>query len=465
MFLLTGLTSASVLKNDERISEKQYIIKPINPMAPRNDVLTEKDEDIFTLSETEEIKPIWAKYWDRTDYEEEVDHGKNKFDTGYDSAIDEQNGYIYISGYGQGFLKNGNQYIDYLLLKYDLDGKLQWYKILGSVGLPISGTCVVCVDNDGYIYVAYPNENNKIVLSKYNQNGDEIWAKIWTGRNFDFVFSIVESKGFIYLTGATSTSTRFCDFDVFLLKYDAEGNKIWERTWTGGKDIEDWGFSVITYTTEGKEYIYVAAVSDPIDENDDGDIILLKYDTNGEIQWQKTYNMDLWDIPTSIAIHANYLYVTGVTGVVHQIYNVFLLKYDLDGNQVWSEPKIWGEYDENIPHRIIIDDNYIFVSGMVGIDYSIGIIPILLLLKYDLNGELVFAKTWQSHSEGHGIESYNGYLYISGNSQSKVLLLKCNYDGSRSRSKSVNLAFFNLLERYPLLAKFLSIFIRPLNLI
>ncbi|GAI21421.1 unnamed protein product, partial [marine sediment metagenome] len=95
----------------------------------------------------------------------------------------------------------------------------------------------IALDSSGNIYItgataSYGAGSFDVVLLKYNSSGNLQWSKIWGGPNNDTGDGIaLDNLGNIYITGATSYETNLDD--VFLLKYDSSGNLLWNKTWGG----------------------------------------------------------------------------------------------------------------------------------------------------------------------------------------------------------------------------------------
>lgn len=77
---------------------------------------------------------------------------------------------------------------------------------------------------------------NQIFLLKYDKSGQLIWSSVWGGSGSELTRSVGlgNDSSFIYVAGSTSSYGNG-DFDVVLLKYDQNGNQLWAKTWGGAK--------------------------------------------------------------------------------------------------------------------------------------------------------------------------------------------------------------------------------------
>lgn len=428
MLLLTNITVLSTLGMETSLPKTSYNF---------NQTLPGEHKTINTLNigkiplAKPTLKP-WLYRWDRTDYDPETNPEDFHYNYWFESAIDEENDLIYFSGCCAGNLTNGEVYCDNVLLQYNLDDLKkdpdvdpQWFANLGERVDNYYGSCVVCIyDND--VYVSYTNKQNEIELVKYNQNGEEVWSEPKICTYSGAAFSITSDQGFIYITGFTNCNGWYSD--LFLFKYDTDGNKIWNVTWNNnatGDDVINVGYSVVV----NNDCVYIAGYG--------GfryylDAVLLKYNTDGVLQSEKTWDVSAdFDetLALSMEIYEDSLYIAGFLNPGSGPSTVFVSRYDLDFKEVWT--KCWYDLTTNAP-SLTVDEDSIFVSYVYIKNYG----AIFLLLKYDLNGKLVFSKWWSNYASSHlgSIESYDGYLYLSGTTgyydyKFDAIVLKCDYSG------------------------------------
>lgn len=270
-------------------------------------------------------------------------------------AIDSTN--IYVAGYTWSYGTESAAFVQ----KYDFNGNLLWCKVLNYGSFNASGANSVTL-NGQYIYVAgfewsivsYGVGIDKALILKYNKNGDMLWNKTWGISSVNFAFSIAVDSTNLYVAGDTTNYTNGRD-DVFILMCDSDGNPVWNRTWGG--NLNDNALSIALNNTNifvvGRTMSYSIGV---------GDVFLLKYDFNGNFLWNKTWGGAQDDWATSIKLDSTNIYVAGVTncsGAGNG--DVSILKYDLNGNLVWN--KTWGGGGEDEAWSIAIDTAHIYITG------------------------------------------------------------------------------------------------------
>lgn len=240
------------------------------------------------------------------------------------------------------------------------------------------------------------------------------WAETWGGSNDDWAMGIDVYDGNIYVAGIS-------DGKAILLKYDDDGNLIWNRTWAGEGTAGAGDLAV-----QGN-YIYVTGST----AGQSADVFLLKYDTEGTLIWAKTWGGGGEDMAKGIAISNDYIYLCGTTGSFGALSgDILLLKYDMEGNLIWY--KIWGGKEREEGNRIVVDGNEIYISGVTA-SYGQGGDDVVFL-KYDINGNLAWRRTWGGDDTdwGVGIDEMEDYIYIAGYTysyQPHVLILKYDKDG------------------------------------
>ncbi len=243
-----------------------------------------------------------TKIWDRT-------IGGSNLDAGYGITTD-SSGNIYVTGYT--YIEADAQGRNIWTIKYDSDGTKIWDKIIGSIGGWTGDTGYgITTDSSGNIYVTgdtyVDGQGRNIWTIKYDSDGTKIWDKTIGGSDVDAGRGITtDSLGNIYVTGYTK-SFGAGDYDIWTIKYDSDGTKIWDKT-IGGSDV-DYGRGI---TTDSSGNIYVTGYTQSFGEG--GDIWAIKYDSDGNQLWNKTIGGSSYDIGYGItADSSGNIYVVGDT--------------------------------------------------------------------------------------------------------------------------------------------------------
>ncbi|MFZ8835380.1 MAG: hypothetical protein ACO2O5_14485, partial [Candidatus Caldipriscus sp.] len=190
----------------------------------------------------------------------------------------------------------------------------------------------------GYIVASYTlsfGAGGDILLIKTDENGNIIWAKTYGGTNEDRAYSVQQTSGGGYIVAGYTGSFGASVNDILLIKMDADGNVEWAKIYGG--TYNERAYSV--QQTSGGGYI-VAGYTNSFDESYESydDIFLIKTDANGNVQWAKTYGGTNWDEARSVQQTSDGGYiVAGHTGSIFADYDILLIKTDADGNVEWAK--------------------------------------------------------------------------------------------------------------------------------
>jgi hypothetical protein len=121
----------------------------------------------------------------------------------------------------------------------------------------------------------------------------------------------VDDSGNVYVTGASYSAET--DYDYLTIKYSSDGDTLWARTYNG--PINDWDFSwAIALDKSGN--VYVSGVSLRIDAYPHiYDLATLKYNSEGELLWIRRDKGPSWgDLHPDLAIDdSGNVYVAGAS--------------------------------------------------------------------------------------------------------------------------------------------------------
>ncbi len=110
-------------------------------------------------------------------------------------------------------------------------------------------------------------------ILKLDATGDIIWQKTYGGNDLERCGVIQQIADGGYIVAGYTYSFGAGEYDIWILKLDSEGNISWQKTYGGsGNDYT----RSIQQTTDGG---YIVA----------GSSYILKLDVNGNISWQRTY--------------------------------------------------------------------------------------------------------------------------------------------------------------------------------
>lgn len=282
---------------------------------------TDNCDLLFFTTDLHSGETGWTFVWDQGYGYEEVD-GISLHPDG-----------IYLTGWSVG---NGTK-VDVLVMKIDYSGKLIWQNTWGGIGARDDHQDGHIVVDDSMIYVSglYNGTPNlgwegSALLAKFDKNNGNFVDSLTYGRqdtwsNAENALGMTSDGIFLYVTGYTTTSLN--NWDIFVGKFDKNLNQIWYKTWGGSSDAES--ARAISVVSDGS--IYIGGTTKSYG-NGNSDMVLLKFDSSGNLQWYKTWGKNLDDHALDIHIHGNHLYMTGRSNSFHpnQKSDAVLLKIEID---------------------------------------------------------------------------------------------------------------------------------------
>lgn len=267
-----------------------------------------------------------------------------------------------------------------------------------------------------------PNEQGKLKLS----NGIDQWISTWGGNSYETSLGItMDSSDNIYITGFTYSFGEGSQ-DMFLIKYNSSGNLLWNKTWGGIASDAGHGIAV-----DSKDNIYVTGQTESFGAGN-VDMFLVKYNNSGKQLWNKTWGDMESQYGREIAVDlSDDIYITGSGGNM-----MFIVKYNNSGEQMWN--CTWGQDYHAHGYEIVVDSfGDIYISGFTDTTNSTGI----FLVKYTKEG----AYLWNTTRDLEFLDNYYGYgmaidslnnLYIACNLRSTtpdalfdLMLIKYNLYG------------------------------------
>ena len=210
-------------------------------------------------------------------------------------------GYMVVGGssstdiFGQ---SNHGNYDGYIL-KLNANGVVLWERLVGGSGFDFPYS-IRQTDDGGYMVVGYSNSTDipgqtyhggewDVYILKLNADGDVLWQRLVGGSGFDQAASCQPTSdgGYIVLGWTESTDipgqTNHGSFDGYIIKLNADGDVLWQRLVGGlGFDIACWSTPM-----NGGGWM-VVGWSSSLDipgqtyHGGSGDVYILRLNANGE---------------------------------------------------------------------------------------------------------------------------------------------------------------------------------------
>jgi outer membrane protein OmpA-like peptidoglycan-associated protein len=313
-----------------------------------------------------------------------------------------------------------------------------WTQIFG--GEEIDQSFSIIEISDGYIIVGWTHShgsgNSDVWLIKTDLNGNKVWDKTYGGKERDRGLSVKKTNDSGYIIVGYTESFGNGLFDLWLLKTDKNGNEEWNNTFGGGD--YDYGLAVQQTKDEGFIITGYTSSSGPPNSN----AWLIKSDKNGNKQWDKIFGGINCESGFSLLeLNNGYIFAGYVESFGNGDYDSWAIRTDFSGNIIWN--KTYGGQDLDITRTIrqTSDGNFI----MAGWTESFGNgNEDVWLFKIDQNGEMIWSKTYGGELNDGAYSIYptedNGYI-IAGytNSLTKlsdIYLIKTDENGLKEWEKT-----------------------------
>lgn len=368
------------------------------------------------------------------------------------------------------------------LTKYDTAGNVQWLKGASSKSRSKSNSVAADLTGNSYITGGFGYCGNPIIffdsdtlknsggsdifLVKYDASGKVVWARNGGGTANEEGACVAVSKTddrSVYVTGKFNSDTltfesysiqSHATYNYYLVKYDSAGSVQWLEGATGSSDNAGLG---VTTDAEGNVYVTGYFLSDTIIFDSDtiyhnnADIFIVKYDANGNVAWAKSVGGDASDYANSITADAqNNIYITGSFASSFVTFdsdtltnsgstNLFIAKFDTDGNTLWAKKS--GGTENDIGYAITTDasGNVIITGGFSSPSISFDTITLYppesdcspytcnpgFIAEFDPSGIVIFATAISSGGDdrsGIACGAYNDF-YVCNDFMDTVFVL------------------------------------------
>jgi uncharacterized delta-60 repeat protein len=336
-----------------------------------------------------------------------------------------------------GYIVAGSTGSDFLIIKLDSSGNIQWSRAIGGTNSDIARSIQQTSDG-GYIVAGFTNSfgagNYDVLIIKLNSSGNIQWSRAIGGIGYDEAYSIQQTSDGGYIVAGYTGSFGAGGYDVFIIKLDSSGNIQWSRA-IGGTNIDIANSIQQTsdggYIVAGDTYSFGAGA---------WDVFIIKLDSSGNIQWSRAIGRTNSDGAYSIQQTSDGGYI--VAGSTDSFgaggHDVLIIKLNSSGNIQWSRA-IGGTNSDGARSIQQTSDGGYIVAGLTR-SFSSGGLD-FFIIKLDSSGNIQwsraiggtndeYAYSIQQTSDGGYIAV--GYTYSFGAGNSDSLIIKLDSSGNIS---------------------------------
>ena len=286
----------------------------------------------------------------------------------YAFKIDSLGDTLWGYGYGSGLMGIGKSITKYIGGSYYILGEEGFYpdRYGSLVRIDSLGNQIYYIDQGIPVgdFIQMSNDTNLLIvapsgITKCDSLGTTLWTKSYDNVSLSIVKENYKRESIV----AGSKSIPFNHTDMFISKIDSIGNIVWSKT-LGDSSLylQDIGYA-IKPTPDGN--IIIAGITYYFSGN--GDVYLIKTNTNGDTIWTRTYGGPELDEARSIAVTSDGYYI--IAGITHSYTpdnssRIYILKVSNTGETVWErsdyDPAVTGDLANFIQES---DSGYYFVCG------------------------------------------------------------------------------------------------------
>ncbi len=285
----------------------------------------------------------------------------------------------------------GSPHADYWLAKLDRKGNGSWDRTFG--GSDWDRLRAVRQTSDaGYILLGYTwgqgAGSTDLWLVKTNPNGYKVWGATYGGAAADQGWGVQQTYDGGYILVGTTESAGAGGSDLWLVRTGPDGSELWNRT-VGGEGDEV-GFAVLQTADSG---FVAAGVAAPIGGGSSA--FLVKTDSAGTILWTMTYGGAGTDTAFSVvALADGGLVLAGVRGG-----DALLIKTSASGQQTWAMT-FGGPADDTVREVVLSGDGGFVLVGTTRLTAEED--SDIWLLKVDTDGKQVWSRTFDGGADDWG---------------------------------------------------------------
>jgi len=257
--------------------------------------------------------------------------------TGYDyaySVVQTTDGGYAIAGTIEG---SGSDY-NFWLVKTDSLGNMQWNAVYGGSRSDYAYS-VIQTSDGGYALAGetwISSSQCAFWLVKTDSSGNMQWSHTYGGAYCDSARSVIQTSDGGYAIVGTTQPSSTAYSDVWLVRTDSYGNVLWDKKYLGTGSANDYGYSVIQTSDGG----YAIAGSTQVSGIPEYEMLLLKTDSNGNVQWMGKYAISYYDRACSVIQTNDGGYAIAGYYTSENAYYGALKKIYANGTEQW-ERRLW----------------------------------------------------------------------------------------------------------------------------
>jgi hypothetical protein len=281
--------------------------------------------------------------------------------------------------------------------------------------------------------------SHDMITIRTDENGNGIWQKIYGGSLNEEGYSVVQlSDGNILSVGYSWSYGN--SQEIFVVKSDLSGRKLWQKTYGGSN--RDIGHKAIV--VKDGNVVIVGQTNSPGIAYGNDDVWLIKIDLDGNELWNKSYGRQNHEVGFDVVeLESGEFIIVGYREFYDQAgKDILIIKTDIDGNKIWEKTIGSNGVFEDIAYSISKSKNYGYLvtastnsNGKEWYDPQV--------IKIDFDGNIFWNKTYNgsglkhtrwvatsTHDGGGAILGTTNYYRDPGQNED-AYVIKIDQDGNK----------------------------------
>jgi len=290
---------------------------------------------------------------------------------------------------------------DFLLIKTDPEGNMQWLRTYGGSDVD-RAYAVAVADDGGYVLAGFGGDGFYYDMIKVDSLGEFVWGIHPDG--YFYALDKTSDGGYI---GAGTKEGVWGNFVLYLRKVDSDGSLQWQKSYG---DSPDWSVANSVRQTPDGGYIVAGYTGNWYYE----DLYVLKTDSLGNKEWDKSYSVSYGHAgayavePTSDGCYIVAGYIDDDAWLL-KIGEITSVEDDPDN----SLPSSFGNLEiYPNPTNAIAKISYTVPQGFP--QQAVGHPGEVILTIYNLLGQRMYEQTVMHQKPGRYSTSWDGSRYPSG---------------------------------------------------
>jgi len=231
----------------------------------------------------------------------------------------------------------------------------------------------------------HKNKVKRALIVKFDKSGNILFENDFMILENSTYTNIIQVGDYYYVCGQSvyqSTKVGSKEGGALLVKYDKDGNMIWNKIYGNSKN------SIYSDLIMVNDFIYVVGFGTNTS-------VLVQYDMDGNIVHQTEYSTNESNGFQNLLVVQDKIYVCGSILNENNSLDGLIVKYDFDCNPV-GEVSYHNTSNNQFKKLIVDEDDYIICVGLSSNKTSDG-----LIVKYDSNLKLLDSVTYGDENDDY----------------------------------------------------------------